>query len=210
MNIWPRRFEPTATQALNCSLQANVDGSGPSPRTRSRIQAKIKREAAKNAAEQERLRAEGQGIVRRASLNTPALFPDMEAAAAAVPEVTGAAAAEAAIQQRLQSSQRGTFKTKYGSSDQQGTATSFVPMFVLPSPTAHSSGERRRLHLQAANDGEAENVGGGPARNFSLDADAQPQPHRQRRRRGSSGSSGSAASNSTGRSQRISFATANE
>ena len=169
--IWSRCFSPPPHILCKLTL-IFLDGSGPSPRTRSRIQAKIKREAAKDVVEQERLRDEGQGIVRRASLNTPARFLAMEAAAAAVPEVTEAAAADA--------------------------------------------GERRRLRLQAANGGEAEKVGGGAARAFSLETDGQPQlqtqtqTQRQRRRRGSGGSSGSAASNSTGRSQRISFATASD
>ena len=145
------KLSPTSRESLKELYED--DGFGTSPRTRGRIQAKIKRETAKDAAEQERLRAEGRGNVRRASLNTPVVLPDMEAAAAAVPEVvpsmatvettpevsavavpiakqpqSGATRAEASAQRQRQRSQRNH------QSDSRATAAA-APVAARPPPS---------------------------------------------------------------------------
>jgi hypothetical protein len=195
---FPLAFYPYNLRTTINKLTFQLVETGPSPRAKARIQTKIKREETKDAAEQHRLHAERQGIVRRASLVTPVPLPDMEAAAAAVPDI------EATSQQRLRSSQGGAPKTKSGSTSLQPVATNFVP----PLQTPGAGGERTLLHLQGTHAGAVES---GPSRAFSFETDGQQQPQLQpqprRRRRGSAGSSGSAASNRSSRSQRISFAT---
>ena len=182
-------MSPGTRQALMDTY--HDDEFGASPRTRGRVQAKIKREETRGANEGTRKSDETKGAARRTSLTTPVMMPDMEAAAAAVPE------SAAAVQQAQQ--QRGASAAANASTWPPPGGGGGGP------PTSPTSAVRVSKRAPTAS---------GLVRAFSAAEEAQQQPkaqpmvkqQQQRRRRGSGGSASSTTSNCSGRSQRISFA----